>query len=148
MIGSEIGFRNPFPRVYTQEYDDYYRRTLEGTTTVDQGGILNVKGEIDFSATQRFILFLAADWEIQLNDTDFYSDSYYGGSWSSGAGDWLFQLNVGFSYAFSYSFSIEGRNFYRCCNLLDPRLGRSNYFRFGNLINARLGHSVVLKWSL
>lgn len=131
MIGSEIGFRNPFSREYTQEYDDYYGGSLEeGTTTVDQGGILNVKGEIDFSATQRFILFLAADWEIQLNDTDFnlgYSDS-----WRSVAGDWLFQLNVGFSYAFSYSFSIEGRNFYRCGNLLDPRLG----------------HSVVLKWSL
>lgn len=132
MIGSEIGFRNPFSREYTQEYYDYYGGSLEGTTTVDQGGILNVKGEIDFSATQRFILFLAADWEIQLNDTDFYSDSYYGGSWSSVAGDWLFQLNVGFSYAFSYSFSIE----------------ESNFFRFGNLRDSRLGHSVVLKWSL
>lgn len=133
MIGSEIGFRNPFSREYTQEYYDYYGGSLEeGTTTVDQGGILNVKGEIDFSATQRFILFLAADWEIQLNDTDFDSDLYYGSSWSSGAGDGLLQLNLGFSYAFSYSFSIE----------------ESNFFRFGILRDSRLGHSVVLKWSL
>jgi len=93
-------------------------------------------------------LVLKLDWEVQLNDTDFYSDSYYGGSWSSGAGDGLLQLNLGFSYAFSYSFSIEESNFFRFGILRDSRLGLSNYFRFGSLINARLGHSVVLKWSL
>lgn len=138
-LGSEFAFKNPFnkeldrlPDNFTEYYDD------TELMKIDQGGILDFSFEANF-VKKRFIFFIGFDLEIQLNDTEFYEvyeDYYYYGYHNKedyyyyGSGDALFQVNLGFSYAFTKSFSIEEENFLRLGNLRQSFLGHALNLKF------------------
>lgn len=156
-LGSEIAIKNPFQKTLDSHFRrDYYSGIGSIDKVVfDQGGILNLSFEANY-CYRHWIWFAGVDFETQLNattiyeyfDADTYINSYYDiynnyvpGHYATetqkyrynlGSGDCLFQLNFGFSYAFSPTFSIEEENF----------------IRFGNLKTTTLSNALNFKWML
>lgn len=129
-LGSEFAFKNPFNKELDRLPDD------TELMKIDQGGILDFSFEANF-VKKRFIFFIGFDLEIQLNDTEFYEvyENYHGyhnkeDYYYYGSGDALFQVNLGFSYAFTKSFSIEEENFLRLGNLRQSFLGHALNLKF------------------
>lgn len=155
-LGSEVAIKNPFTKELDSHFhrDYYFENSNVQKVKFDQGSILNLSFEANYYLGH-WIVFGGIDIEAQLVESDLYetfnkevyTDGYYdmygyyhsGGykyteieeKYSLGALDGLFQINFGFSYAFSPAFSIEEENF----------------IRIGNLKTTTASHALNFKWS-